>query len=39
MLESIRLITSYVNELRYDDFLASPQVQDAVIRRIEIIGR
>ena len=38
MLESIRLITSYVNELRYDDFLASPQVQDAVIRRIEIIG-
>lgn len=38
MLESIRLIKSYANQLSYDDFHASPQVQDAVIRRIEIIG-
>jgi uncharacterized protein with HEPN domain len=38
MLESIRLIKTYTNQLQYDDFLASPQVQDAVIRRIEIIG-
>lgn len=38
MLESIRLIKTYTNQLPYDDFVASPQVQDAVIRRIEIIG-
>ena len=38
MLESIRLIKTYTNQIRYADFLVSPQVQDAVIRRIEIIG-
>jgi len=38
MLDSIRLVKSYTSQLPYDNFLASPQVQDAVIRRIEIIG-
>jgi uncharacterized protein with HEPN domain len=38
ILESIRLIQAYTSHLSKDDFLASSQVQDAVIRRIEIIG-
>lgn len=38
MLESIRLIRSYTNQLTYEDFLKSPQIQDAAIRRIQIIG-
>ena len=38
ILESIRLIQSYSGGLSKEDFLATPQVQDAVIRRLEIIG-
>jgi len=38
MLECIRLIQSYTSGLSKEDFLATPQVQDAVIRRLEIIG-
>jgi uncharacterized protein with HEPN domain len=38
VLESIHLIKSYTDKLAKDDFLASSQVQDAVIRRMEIIG-
>jgi uncharacterized protein with HEPN domain len=38
MLDSIQLIETYTGHLSKDAFLASPQVQDAVIRRIEIIG-
>ena len=37
ILESIHLIQTYTNHLSKDDFLASSQVQDAVIRRLEII--
>ncbi len=37
ILESIDLIESYVNGKTLDDFLGSVQLQDAVIRRIEII--
>jgi len=38
ILESIRLIQTYTGQLSKDDFLASPQVQDTVTRRLEIIG-
>jgi len=38
VLTSIRLIGSYTSPLSNDDFVASVQVQDAVLRRIEIIG-
>lgn len=38
ILESIALIRSYTDKLSKEEFLASLQVQDAVIRRIEIIG-
>ena len=38
ILESIRLIQTYTDQLSRDDFLASLQVQDAVTRRLEIIG-
>ena len=38
VLESARLAVSYVQESSIDDFLANTQLQDAVIRRIEIIG-
>jgi len=38
ILESIQLIQTYTDQLSKDRFLASPQVQDAVIRRLEIIG-
>jgi len=38
ILESINLISAYVSQLSKDDFLDSHQVQDAVIRRLEIIG-
>lgn len=38
ILESIDLIQTYTSDLSDDDFLASTQTQDAVIRRIEIIG-
>ncbi|MEE9614760.1 MAG: DUF86 domain-containing protein [Thermodesulfobacteriota bacterium] len=38
ILECIGLVESYTEGKSEDDFLASPQLQDAVIRRIEIIG-
>lgn len=38
MLESIHLIKTYICQLSKDTFLSSSQTQDAVIRRIEIIG-
>jgi uncharacterized protein with HEPN domain len=39
ILDSIHLIQEYTNQLSLDDFLADTQVQDAVIRRIEIAER
>ena len=38
ILESIDFIQSYVADLNYDAFLIDQQIQDAVLRRIEIIG-
>ena len=38
ILESIDLINSYTSNISKDDFFRSPQIQDAVIRRLEIIG-
>ncbi|MEA1907415.1 MAG: DUF86 domain-containing protein [Euryarchaeota archaeon] len=38
ILESIQLIEKYVDQMSKDDFLKSVHIQDAVIRRLEIIG-
>jgi uncharacterized protein with HEPN domain len=38
ILESIHLIEKYVDQMSKDDFLKSVSIQDAVIRRLEIIG-
>lgn len=38
MLESIKLIEQYAKEKTIDDFLTSPELQDAITRRIEVIG-
>lgn len=38
ILDSIELIESYTNNKALEDFLSSVQLQDSVIRRIEIIG-
>lgn len=38
ILESIGLIEDYTKDTTEEKFLSSPQQQDAVIRRIEIIG-
>jgi len=38
ILESIYLVQTYVAQVSKEDFLASSQLQDAVVRRIEIIG-
>jgi uncharacterized protein with HEPN domain len=38
ILESIELIEAYVKDKDKSDFLESTQLQDSVIRRIEIIG-
>ncbi len=38
MLNSIRLVMQYVSGLEQRDFEANDQCQDAVIRRIEIMG-
>lgn len=38
ILESIELIEKYIEGKSLDDFLDSSQLQDAIIRRIEIIG-
>ena len=38
ILESIARIEEYTKEITKNEFLNSKQIQDAVIRRIEIIG-
>ena len=38
ILESARLAVSYLQEVPVEDFLGSLQLQDAVTRRVEIIG-
>jgi len=38
ILESIQLIQTYTRHLSKNEYLDSVQVQDAVIRRLEIIG-
>lgn len=38
ILESINLIEAYTSRLSKQEFLNSRQVQDAVMRRLEIIG-
>jgi uncharacterized protein with HEPN domain len=38
ILESINLIEGYIQDKKKTDFLKSKQLQDAIIRRIEIIG-
>ena len=38
ILKSIGLIESYLENKTEDDFMYSQQMQDAVVRRIEIIG-
>lgn len=38
ILECIDIIEGYIDDKTLDDFLGSVQLQDSVIRRIEIIG-
>jgi uncharacterized protein with HEPN domain len=38
VLDSIYLIEEYIKEKKKSEFLKSKQLQDSVIRRIEIIG-
>ena len=38
IVESIRKIEEYTNGITEIDFYNNPQIQDAVIRRLEIIG-
>lgn len=38
ILESIARIEEYTNTITKEDFLKNNQVQDAVVRRLEIIG-
>ena len=38
ILECIALIEKYIHDKSSDDFFASIQLQDAIIRRLEIIG-
>jgi len=38
MLECIRLAQQYTQGLSREQFISSPQLQDAVVRRIEILG-
>ena len=38
ILECVGLLEDYLNGKTKDDFLASVQLQDSVVRRIEIIG-
>jgi len=38
ILEAINLIEEYIKDKEKSDFLKSKQLQDSVIRRIEIIG-
>lgn len=38
MLDSIRMVSQYLHGVTRQQFDSSPQIQDAVIRRVEIIG-
>jgi uncharacterized protein with HEPN domain len=38
ILQSISLIEDYASQISKDDFFKSCQIQDAVMRRLEIIG-
>ncbi len=38
ILDSISLIENYTSQISKRQFLKSPQIQDAVLRRLEIIG-
>jgi len=38
ILESIAKIEEYTNRITKDEFMGSTQIQDAVLRRIEVIG-
>jgi uncharacterized protein with HEPN domain len=38
ILESIKLIETYTSRISKEEFLKSKQIQDAVMRRLEIIG-
>ncbi|MDP2930716.1 MAG: DUF86 domain-containing protein [bacterium] len=38
ILESISLIEDYTSQISKEEFIKSRQIQDAVIRRLEIIG-
>lgn len=38
ILESIEMIENYTKDISKDDFMKSIQIQDAVMRRLEIIG-
>ena len=38
IIESAELIENYISNLQPIDFFASTQIQDSVIRRLEIIG-
>ena len=38
IIESARMACSYVADIERDDFVRNVQLQDAVIRRIEILG-
>lgn len=38
ILESISLIETYTADISREDFLKSQQLQDSIIRRLEIIG-
>jgi len=38
ILQSLRKITIYIENISYDDFLNDEEKQDAVIRKIEIVG-
>ena len=38
ILESIRNIENYVNDITEQEFITNQEKQDAVIRRLEIIG-
>jgi uncharacterized protein with HEPN domain len=38
ILDAMERITAYTANLSYEEFLADPKTQDAVLRNIEIIG-
>lgn len=38
ILDSVNLIESYISGITKQEFMRSQQIQDAVIRRLEIIG-